>query len=98
MSEEAKRGKEERREYIPSLHPTFPHHKNLFPLSGKGLERFHDYAGVVAVVNVNGGTAHPVLKVVDGERDILREVFVENLRKMEGKICQVRSDQSNNPL
>ena len=51
---------------------------HLFPLNGKGFKRLDDNSGVVAVVNVDGRTAHPILQVVNGQRDVLRKVFVED--------------------
>ena len=47
-------------------------------MNGKGFKRLHDNSGVVAVVNVDGRTAHPILQVVNGQRDVLRKVFVED--------------------
>ena len=51
---------------------------HLFPLNGKSFKRLDDNSGVVAVVNVDGRTAHPILQVVNGQRDVLRKVFVED--------------------
>ena len=52
---------------------------NLLSLNGEGLEGFDDDAGIIAIVDVNRGTAHPVLQIVHGQGDVLREVLVEYL-------------------
>ena len=51
----------------------------LLSLNGEGLEGFNDDAGIIAIVDVNRRTAHPVLQIVHGQRDVLREVLVEHL-------------------